>query len=256
MGSIGVSNIKIEDHVAPAGMATPTSGSAVGPVASSPAASDSAASLLAGPATSDKTGDAGALAVAGPLMSAGQIDASALATVRTIASGIVASAGQQDAAPRSGVPPLDNATGAVPAAAARTMTLELSPAHLGTVSVRLHVTGHTLDVELSVSSQQTLGLVSREQDALAKALRDQSYDLNSLVIQSTTGAAAASQEQYLTNQGGNGGGANADDSSARSGSGSGSGEGQQSSNARRSADREEPGAGDGSGGRGGNGLFV
>ena len=68
-------------------------------------------------------------------------------------------------------------------APARTLTLQLSPSNLGTVAIRLHLTGSSLDIDLTVSDPQTLGLISREHDALAGALRDQNYDLTSLVIQ-------------------------------------------------------------------------
>ncbi len=245
--SIGVSKLGIENHVAPAvTTASGPDGQAAG--------SNPTASALANSASASKAEDIAS--AGGPSMPSGQLDASALTTIRTIANGIVASAGQQDAAPKGTAPAFDTASGASPPPAARTMTLELSPAHLGTVSIRLHVTGQTLDVELSVSSEQTLGLVSRERDALASALRDQSYDLNSLVIQSTMGAAGSSQDQYPSNQGGNGGGTSADGSPAKSGSGSGDGTGRQrSAETGPKAGREALGAGDSGGGRGG-GLFV
>lgn len=70
-------------------------------------------------------------------------------------------------------------------APARTMTLQLMPAELGTVNVRLHLVGGSLDVSLGVSDQQTLGLLTREQTTLSEALNGQTYQLNSLVIQGT-----------------------------------------------------------------------
>ena len=68
-------------------------------------------------------------------------------------------------------------------APARTLTLQLTPADLGTVAVRLHLTGNSLDVSLSVSDPKTLGLLGRDRDSLSTALGSQSYQLHSLVIQ-------------------------------------------------------------------------
>ena len=87
---------------------------------------------------------------------------------------------------------------------ARTMTLQLSPANLGTITVRLRVTGSALDVDLSVSDPQTLGLISREHDTLASALRDHDYDLNSLVVQGAPADATPSGDQNAQTTGGRG----------------------------------------------------
>jgi flagellar hook-length control protein FliK len=73
---------------------------------------------------------------------------------------------------------------------ARTMTLQMNPAELGTVDIRLHMTGQTLDVQLTISDSQTLGIIKRDRDSLASALHDQNYALNSLVIKD--GAASTS----------------------------------------------------------------
>lgn len=75
-------------------------------------------------------------------------------------------------------------------APARTMVLQLTPADLGTVNVRLHLTGRSLDVHLDVSDQTALGIVSRGRDDLATALSDQSYQLNTLVIRGDDASAA------------------------------------------------------------------
>ncbi len=83
---------------------------------------------------------------------------------------------------------------------ARTMTLQLNPADLGTVAIRMHITGQTLDVELTISDPRTLGMVSRERDTLSSALHDQNYQLNSLVIQDG-GASASSGGNNAATQG-------------------------------------------------------
>ncbi len=85
---------------------------------------------------------------------------------------------------------------------ARTLTLQLSPANLGTITVRLHVTGSALDVDLTVSDPQTLGLINREHDTLAGALRDHDYDLNSLVIQGAPVDATSTGDQNAQTTGG------------------------------------------------------
>lgn len=86
-------------------------------------------------------------------------------------------------------------------APARTMTLQMSPPDLGTVDIRLHVTGDSLDVQLKLSNSETLGMVHRDREALSAALQDQNYKLNSLVIQDG-GASASSGGQNAAAQGG------------------------------------------------------
>ena len=83
---------------------------------------------------------------------------------------------------------------------ARTLTLQMSPADLGTVGIRLHVTGQTLDVQLSFSNAETMGMVSRDRDTLSSALQDQNYQVNSLVIQDG-GASASSGGNNAATQG-------------------------------------------------------
>lgn len=72
-------------------------------------------------------------------------------------------------------------------AVARTLTLQISPAALGTVAVRMHATGSTLDVRLTASDPQTAGLLSRERDALTASLQDRHATVLSLVIQDGSG---------------------------------------------------------------------
>lgn len=117
-------------------------------------------------------------------------------------------------------------------APARTMTLQLTPADLGTVSVRLHMTGDTLDVSLGVSSQQTLGLLTRDQGSLSSALTSQSYQLNSLVIQGTDPAAGSSGGNNAS-QGDSGGQARPNQDSSGSGARDPNGAARQQNGARQ-----------------------
>ena len=117
-------------------------------------------------------------------------------------------------------------------APARTMTLQLMPAELGSVSVRLHMTGDTLDVSLGVSSQQTLGLLTREQGSLSSALTSQSYQLNSLVIQGTDSAAGSSGGSNAS-QGDSGGQARSNQHSSDSGARDPNGGARQQNGARQ-----------------------
>ena len=139
---------------------------------------------------------------------------------------------------------IPDAPGGPAPAPARTMTLQLNPENLGTVTVRMHVTGSSLDVDLTVSDPQTLGLISREHDALAGALRDQSYDLNSLVVQGAGAAATHLGDQNAQSQGsgaqGSGaqgfGGGNSQPSTERQSSGGNGSSGQQASSNREQRD--------------------
>ena len=75
-------------------------------------------------------------------------------------------------------------------APARTMTLQLSPAGLGTLSVRLHVVGRALDVQLKASDSRTTALLDHDRGALADALRSKDYQLQTLSVtthEATTG---------------------------------------------------------------------
>lgn len=74
----------------------------------------------------------------------------------------------------------------------RTLTLQLTPAGMGTVSVTMHAVGQALDLQLAVSNKDTLSAISRDRDVLATSVSDQGYNLRSLVIQSSDGANASS----------------------------------------------------------------
>ncbi len=67
-------------------------------------------------------------------------------------------------------------------APARTMALQLSPAGLGTLTVRLHVAGRALDVQLEASDGRTAALIDRDRDVLSGALRGKDYQLQTLTV--------------------------------------------------------------------------
>lgn len=67
-------------------------------------------------------------------------------------------------------------------APARTIALQLSPAGLGTLTIRLHVTGRALDVQLETSDGSTAALIDRDRDALSVALSGKDYQLQSLSV--------------------------------------------------------------------------
>ena len=67
-------------------------------------------------------------------------------------------------------------------APARTMALQLAPAGLGTLTVRLHVVGRSLDVHLDASDERTAALIDRDRGVLSDALRGENYQLHSLSV--------------------------------------------------------------------------
>ena len=79
-------------------------------------------------------------------------------------------------------------------APARTMALQLSPAGLGTLTIRLHVAGRALDVQLETSDGNTAALIDRDRDALSVALSGKDYQLQSLSV--TTHDATMSGVSY------------------------------------------------------------
>ncbi len=115
------------------------------------------------------------------------IDAStgSVALIRGVADAIAKAAAPAIAATGSGTPaiaPAEDPADLPAALPTRTLTLQLNPGSLGTVSVRLHLAAGALDVRIAVSNPQTLGLISRERDTLVAALHDQSTTIHSLTI--------------------------------------------------------------------------
>ncbi len=205
--TVSLSHVAVTGQIAPARMPVGATDDAV------PGAAPSTAPAGGGDATASGTAAAagdGAVAVSGPQPATGSgapvpPPGAVLPVVNAVAGAVKALA--ETAAPsRAAEPPADKTTTAL--APARTLTLQLSPSNLGTVSIRLHVAGTTLDVGLTVSDPQTLGLMRREHDALAGALRDATYDLNSLTIQGAAATPAGDQNAQSRSfaSGQNGGG--------------------------------------------------
>lgn len=87
-------------------------------------------------------------------------------------------------------------------APARTMSLQLSPAGLGTLTVRLHVTGRALDVHLEASDDRTAALISRDRETLSGALTGKDYQLQSLnVTTQDTAISGGTHAERGTDQG-------------------------------------------------------
>ena len=64
----------------------------------------------------------------------------------------------------------------------RTMELTLSPADLGSVTLRLSLKSNVLSVEAEATKASTAKLLSDDRDALTKSLRDAGYDVSTLKI--------------------------------------------------------------------------
>ena len=236
--ALAISHIAIESQIAPAASLTVGTGASAGVDPKSAAAAKVDATLADAPSTADV---AKAIDTVDATTPAGSTTGAPLATLAPSAlpimnavSTAVLDLAKASASPSNAADIPDAPTGLTPAPA-RTMTLQLNPENLGSVTVRLHVTGSSLDVDLTVSDPQTLGLISREHDTLASALRDQSYDLNSLVVQSPGAAATHLGDQNAQSQGGGGSGQPSAERQSNGGNGA-SGQGQKASSDREQRD--------------------
>jgi flagellar hook-length control protein FliK len=240
---ISVSDISVSTHLTP--VARPTS------LPTAPSDTKAAAIKPANAALDDATSSGGSA----PRAEADQLSTSrhevdpAVTTpslpmgadfgaVRDIASAIGSLA--SEAAPVAAtVPDAPTATPGV----ARTMTLQMNPADLGTVDIRMHMTGQTLDVQLTISNPQTLGVVSRERDTLTSALQGQNYELHSLVIQDG-GAAASSGGNNAATQGDSSSGYARSDRQSTGGGAESQGGGRQGQGAGRTPQDDRQTGGD------------
>ena len=176
---VAMSDVRVAGHLAPSAAAITGVGVADG---TSPSSGTDLPQATQGEETVPTGSSAAAQPVAAGLIGGMAPSQPASASIRSLANGIVDLArATADAAAKS----VAGATSTSSIAAARTMTLQLAPADLGTVSVRLHLTGQSLDVQLSFSDSTTLSLVSHERDALAGALDRNGYQVASLVLQNT-----------------------------------------------------------------------
>jgi flagellar hook-length control protein FliK len=122
----------------------------------------------------------------------------ALSPVQQIANSIIEAA---DAASSA-----DEAPQATPAAAIdtgrqriqplQTLDIKLEPADLGTVSVKMRLTGSKLDLHIEVTQKDTLPLLHKEGDSLSSQLQSSGYSVDSITIKAAaeTGGAAAQQQ--------------------------------------------------------------
>jgi flagellar hook-length control protein FliK len=94
-----------------------------------------------------------------------------------------------DALPRAGTapPPLDSHAPSVAAAPAvtappKTLQIQLAPADLGGVTVKLRLSGGTLELSVEAEHGETARLLDRDRDRLAKALHTAGYQLDKVTI--------------------------------------------------------------------------
>lgn len=129
-----------------------------------------------------------------------------LTPVQQLANSIVEAAGTAADEPT----PLPQA-GAVAAsapvgAAARIKPLQvlnitLDPPDLGSVSIKMRLTGQKLDLNIEVAQKDTVPLLGKEGDSLSNALQSSGYTVDSLTIKAASGAAVGSQHQHDPSQG-------------------------------------------------------
>ena len=74
-------------------------------------------------------------------------------------------------------------SGGNPATPVRVLHIELQPADLGTIEVRLSLRQDTLELKLEASRAESAALISRDRDALAGMLRSAGYLIDGLTVQ-------------------------------------------------------------------------
>ena len=175
-------------------------------------------------------------------------------TLQSIANAVTSPGRRRGAASSDAAPsPAATVTDPTPASTspARSLTLQLSPDNLGSVTVRLHLTANGLDVNVAVDDRKTLASISHARDELAAAIGDNGYRVDSLVIRgsdasstSTAGShdSARSQSEAGAGQGFSGGGSG--------------GSGGDASSSRQRPPPSSAGARDPGRDRGGGGVFV
>ena len=129
-----------------------------------------------------------------------------LTPVQQLANSIVEAAGTAADEPT----PLPQA-GAVAAsapvgAAARIKPLQvlnitLDPPDLGSVSIKMRLTGQKLDLNIEVAQKDTVPLLGKEGDSLSNALQSSGYTVDSLTIKAASGAAVGSQHHHDPSRG-------------------------------------------------------
>lgn len=77
----------------------------------------------------------------------------------------------------------DLAASARPAPALKVLHIQLQPAELGTVTVRMSLKQDALELQLDVRNQEPAQLLRRDQEVIAKALQSAGYSLDGLSVQ-------------------------------------------------------------------------
>jgi chemotaxis protein MotD len=84
---------------------------------------------------------------------------------------------------------------AKPASALKVLHIQLQPAELGTVTIRMSLKRDVLEVELDVSRQQTAHMLRQDQEALSKLLQSAGYVLDGMTVHIVEPDRAASPGQ-------------------------------------------------------------
>lgn len=84
----------------------------------------------------------------------------------------------------------------------KTLDLQLEPASLGRVTLRLRLVGTQLDVQVEVGNSRALQVIADDKDLLVGKLRDQGYSVNALVVRASDPQAALGASGFSASQGG------------------------------------------------------
>ena len=115
----------------------------------------------------------------------------------------------------------------------KTLNVQLSPADLGNVSVRLSLQGSALDLHLSVDQGKTRDLIERDRHVISDSLSQVGYSVGTLTVEQTSSTGSSNMSSAGQSFSSN---TSQDGSSGRQYSGSGSG--QSPGNGRGSAWRD------------------
>jgi hypothetical protein len=124
------------------------------------------------------------------------------------------------ASPQKGLQPL------------QVLDIKLEPADLGSVSVKLRLSGTKLELHIEVAQKDTLPLLHKEGDSLSSQLQSSGYSVDTLTIKAAENGGAAAQQQH----GGHG---------AAQGQSQGQGQGQQQAQSQSASFADQSGAGQG-----------
>jgi chemotaxis protein MotD len=158
----------------------------------------------------------------------------ALSPVQQIATSIIEAA--DAASSQDGANPAPPAAAPEPARqslqALQVLDIKLEPADLGTVSVKMRLTGTKLELHIEVAQKDTLPLLHKEGDSLSSQLQSSGYSVESLTIKAAAENGGATAQQHS----GHG---------AAQGQPQGQGQGQQQSQSQSSSFANQSGTGQG-----------